>query len=507
MSIVKKIIIYIVITILVIIGGAVGFVIWSLAASKTSTVGEITFENSLKIPELLEFELDSEGRKVFDLTFNQGEVEFLKGKLTETWGLNDPYLSPTIRASNGDSVVVNVTNKVGEKTTLHWHGMLLPSEMDGGPHQMIYPGETWSPQWKVNQPASTTWFHPHLHGETEDHVYRGAAGMFIVDDENSKSLELPKEYGVNDIPLIIQDKNFNNDGSLSTGSKMFSNVGILGDEILVNGTHSPYFEATTNLVRFRVLNASTARVYNFSLDDNRSFHMIATDSGLLESPVELEELMLSPGERAEIVVEVVPGETVILQSKDPNLGAPFWGERYNGGDDEFDILEIRANQKLTQLPDLPEKLATIKLPNKDEVVETRYFELNGYDRINGQEMDMNRVDHVITAGSTEIWEVSNPREEMYHNFHVHGIHFEVLEVNGEKAPAHMRGLKDTVYLAPNSKVKLIARFETYSDANYPYMYHCHILLHEDMGMMGQFLVVEPGANPSRELKGHDRHRH
>lgn len=104
--------------------------------------------------------MDSDGRKVFDLTFNKGEVEFLKGKKTETWGLNAPYLAPTIKASKGDEVLIHVTNGVGETTTLHWHGMLLPSEMDGGPHQMIHPGETWSPHWKINQPASTTWFHP-----------------------------------------------------------------------------------------------------------------------------------------------------------------------------------------------------------------------------------------------------------------------------------------------------------------------------------------------------------
>lgn len=155
--------------------------------------------------------------------------------------------------------------------------------------------------------------------------------MFIIEDEESKSLKLPNEYGVDDIPLIIQDKNFNDDGSFSSSSKMFSNVGILGDEILVNGTHSPYFEAETNLVRFRVLNASNARIYNLGFDDNRSFYLIGTDSGLLESPVKLKELMLSPGERAEIVIEVSPGETVVLQSKNLNLEAPFWVERYNGG--------------------------------------------------------------------------------------------------------------------------------------------------------------------------------
>lgn len=502
---IKKLIKYMIIAILALAVAVIGFVGWSLVAAKTSTVGDISFQNELKIPELLEPTLDDEGRKIFDLTFTQGEVEFLNGKMTETWGLNDPYLAPTIRASKGEEVLVNVRNNINEETTLHWHGMLLPPEMDGGPHQMIQPGETWSPYWRIDQPASTTWFHPHLHGKTAEHVYRGAAGMFIIDDEESKKLDIPSDYGVNDIPLIVQDKNFHGDGSFSPSSKMFSNVGILGDEILVNGTHSPYFESSTNLVRFRVLNASNARIYNFGFDDERKFHLIATDSGLLEAPLELNELMLSPGERAEIVVEVSPGESTILQSKDPDLEAPFWGERYNGGDDAFDVMEIRAKEELTNMPDLPGQLATIQWPDEEKVVETRSIELNGYDRINGKEMDMSRIDHIITAGSTEIWEITNPREEIYHNFHVHGIHFEVLEVNGESPPEYLKGLKDTVYLPPNSKVKLIARFENYSDENYPYMYHCHILLHEDMGMMGQFLVVEPGAEPSETLDGVKHH--
>ncbi|MGO4890470.1 multicopper oxidase domain-containing protein [Anaerobacillus sp. MEB173] len=129
---------------------------WTFVSSKTSTVWELSFDNSLIIPELLEPTIDSEGRKVFDITFNHGEVEFLDGKITETWGLNVPYLAPTLRAERGDEVIVNIKNDVDEPTTLHWHGMILPAEMDGGPHQLIAPGQTWSPTWKINQPASTT---------------------------------------------------------------------------------------------------------------------------------------------------------------------------------------------------------------------------------------------------------------------------------------------------------------------------------------------------------------
>ena len=502
---IKKILVYIILALFVLGVGGVLFIGWTLQSAKLSTIGKIHFKNELKIPELLEPEIDQEGRKVFHLTFTKGEVEFLEGKMTETWGLNGPYLSPTLKASKGDEVLIHVTNHVGETTTLHWHGMLLPPEMDGGPHQEIHPGETWSPHWTINQSASTTWFHPHTHGKTAEHVYRGVAGMFIIEDEESKHLAIPNKYGVDDIPLIIQDKKFKKDGSLSASSPLFSSVGILGDEILVNGTHSPYFEATTNLVRFRVLNGSNARIYNLAFDDNRNFHLIGTDGGLLEAPVQLNELMLTPGERAEIVVELSPGETVVLQSKKVDLDAPFWVERYNGGDDELDILEIRANENLVKLPALPEKLVRINWPDKEKVSEVRTFELRGHGRINGKTMDMSRIDEVVIAGSTEIWEVTNPRDEIYHNFHVHGVHFEVLEVNGEQVPDYLKGMKDTIYVPPNSKVKLLVQFESYTDENYPYMFHCHILFHEDMGMMGQYIVVEPGANPSKKLGGNKHH--
>lgn len=192
-------------SIIIVLGGGV-FVIWMFGQAQKSNLGELTLENQLAIPDLLEPRLDDQGRKVFDLAFTSGEVEFLEGQLTETWGLNGPYLSPTLRASRGDEVVINVTNGVDESTSLHWHGMHLPAAMDGGPHQMIEPGDTWSPTWTIDQPAASLWFHPHPHGATAEHVYRGAAGLFLLDDTESEELELPNTYGIDDIPLIIQTK-------------------------------------------------------------------------------------------------------------------------------------------------------------------------------------------------------------------------------------------------------------------------------------------------------------
>jgi blue copper oxidase len=221
---------------------------------------------------------------VFDLRLQTGTTELIPGQKTKTWGANGSYLGPTLRASRGDEVRINVHNGLPETTTVHWHGMHLPAAADGGPHQMIEPGTTWSPEWRIDQPAATLWYHPHLMGETAKQVYRGVAGMFILDDPESQALPLPREYGVDDIPVILQDKSFNDDRSLDTSPGLISPTGLLGSDIFVNGTYARYLEVTDSRVRFRLLNASNARVYNVGCDDDREFELIGTDGGLLEAP-------------------------------------------------------------------------------------------------------------------------------------------------------------------------------------------------------------------------------
>lgn len=159
--------------------------------------------------------------------------------------MNGPYLGPTLRASRGDRGAVAVSNQLPETTTLHWHGMHLPAEMDGGPHQEIGPGQLWQPYWTIDQPAATRWYHPRLHRATARHVYRGVAGLFLIDDPATDSLPLPSEYGVDDVPLVLQDKKIKGDGTLDTSNMEFAGInvtGLLGDKILVNGTYDPYFE-------------------------------------------------------------------------------------------------------------------------------------------------------------------------------------------------------------------------------------------------------------------------
>ncbi|WP_406468704.1 multicopper oxidase domain-containing protein [Streptomyces hirsutus] len=468
-----------------------GLFAWLWTGAEVSTVGRTPFDNTLAIPPLADSTVEKDGTRVFDLRMQAGETEFRDGKRTATWGFNGSYLGPTLRAERGEKVRVRVGNRLDEASSVHWHGMHLPARMDGGPHQMIAPGATWTPHWTVDQPAATLWYHPHPHGRTEEHVRRGLAGLFLLDDEKSARLPLPKRYGVDDLPVVVQDVRF--DGARLAGDRgMLQNAGFLGDRTMVNGTLDPYREVRDELIRLRLVNASTARTYAFGFPDDRDFSLIGTDGGLLERPAVMDRVQLSPGERAEIVVRVEAGERVMLRSFPQENYGGFWQQRFGGGDDSFDVLELRAARQLRASPEVPTALAEPELPDGDEAVRGRHFDLK-LSGINGRSMDMGRVDDTVTRGTTEVWTVRNTNG-MPHNFHVHDVQFRVLEVNGSAPPAALRGPKDTVFVPHGTTMKLALRFTGPADPDVPYMYHCHLLYHEDEGMMGQFVVVEKGQS-------------
>ena len=489
--------------VLLVLLGAVA--VWVYQRAATSNVGELSFDNELRIPELVEGERGSDGVVRFDLTVAEGSTTFKDGVATTTWGVNGAYLGPTLRASRGDEVEIAVTNEVDETTTMHWHGMHLPARMDGGPHQPIGPGETWTPTWTIDQRAATLWYHPHPHGATAEHVYRGVSGLFLLDDDEAGQLDLPSDYGVDDIPLIVQDRRFDGDGQFDLSAPMLSSLGVLGDDILINGTYDPHVAVVTERVRLRLLNASNSRFYDIGFVDDRPFQLIATDGGLLPAPATMSRVPLSPGERAEIVVEFAPGEDVVLRGFAPDLDAGFWNERFNGGDDTFDLIQFRAADTLAASPAVPSELVPLDAPDEGAVSESRTMRLSGR-RVNDDRMDMARVDEVVRAGATEVWEVENAAG-IPHNFHVHDVQFVVLDVDGEPPPPEMSGWKDTVSMRPGTTARLLIRFGDYTDPDIPYMFHCHVLSHEDAGMMGQFVVVGPGEEPGRppDLGGHDDH--
>jgi FtsP/CotA-like multicopper oxidase with cupredoxin domain len=482
---------------------------------------DLSFQNKLQIPKLLEPRLEGE-EKVFDLTAQKGDVEFLPGKHTQTLGFNGAYLGPSLRVKTGDKVRFNITNDLGEKTTVHWHGMDLPATMDGGPHQMIEPGRSWQPNWTIANQASTLWYHPHLLGKTGEHMYKGLAGLFIVDDDHAETLDLPKAYGTDDIPLIIQDKTFDASGQFTYDSEkkdVMGHTGMHGNTILVNGTYAPYVEAPARLVRLRLLNGSNARRYQFGFEDNQTFHQIASDGGFLKHPVPLTRLVLAPGERAEIVVDL-SGRTkpltlmsYALKEHNPLLRAVKNVARANRDEkQEFKILEIRPKHTYTTSNPLPQTLNTIEDIKPDTAMKTRRFVLDAEGHsINSKQMDHQRIDELVHTGDTEIWEI-NDQSGTYHPFHIHGVQFQILTRNGQPPADNERGWKDTVLVNSAETVRVIVRFPDHSDSHVPYMYHCHILEHEDKGMMGQFVIIDKSipdkdVGIKSDLEQTDHHHH
>ena len=489
---------------LLVLVGAVTALLY--VTGRVDTVGAVAFDRPLHVPPLAVPSVDADGTRVFDLRLQTGRTDLTGRGRTETWGVGGPHLGPTVRLVRGQDVRMEVTNDLPEASNLHWHGVHLPAEADGGPHQTVAPGARWTPGWRVDQPAATAWYHPHGHGSTAEHVRRGVYGMLLVDDPAAAPDGLPDRYGVDDVPVMVQDAGFARGGGLRAGGLVPMPVGPLGDEVMVNGTVGPYLDVTTEAVRLRLLNASAARVYGFELSDGREMQLVGTDGGLLPAPVALARLPLSPGERAEVVVRVRPGEDVVLRSRAPDLGVGGLMVGMSGGDDSFDVLQLRAADDLVPSPALPAVLAPEPVlpapPGPAGSGDPRTFVLSDSE-INGRTMDMARVDQVMVAGTTERWVVRN-EGGMPHSFHLHGTSFLVREAGGGPPAASSAGWKDTVLVPPEGSLELLVRFDGAGDPDTPYMFHCHLLAHHDQGMMGQLLVLGPGQEPARTLAHDER---
>ena len=233
-------------------------------------------KNQLFIPKLI----DASKEDIVDLVLQEGEHQFFSGVYIKTMGINSSYLGPTVRLYKGNVTTIKFTNQLDEDTTIHGHGLHLDGSIDGGPHQIIKANSSWQIDIPVNQQASMSWYHPHLMGKTAEQVYYGLAGVYLIEDEYSKALDLPKTYGLNDIPIIIQDRAFS-DGEMKKykpdTDDMFD--GILGDTLVVNGTVNAYHKVPKGWVRLRLLNASNARFYKLFFDKKIPFYKIATEGG------------------------------------------------------------------------------------------------------------------------------------------------------------------------------------------------------------------------------------
>lgn len=437
-------------------------------------LNDSTGENELKIPS--ELERDNGEGVVYTVRAQKGKTEIFDGTQTDTYGYNGSFLGPMLRFEKGDKVKIRTINELDEKTTFHWHGLEVSGDADGGPHSFLKPGEEKLIEFEVTQEASTLWFHPHPEGKTAEQVYNGLAGLIYIEDDNSKSLGLPNEYGKNDIPLIFQDKTFDDKKQLNYSAAM-NDDGTIGETLLINGTLNPKLTVKKEKVRLRLLNGSNARNYTFKLNSGDSFVQVATDGGFLNEPVTLEEITLTPSERAEIVVDFSQLNTeadLALINEDGSILLPF-----EVSDQSGEISEIPGEMNDFSITEEEKNLPVTK--------KVELFGMMDQVTINGKKFDPERIDFTQEQGVTEVWEIYNKPDEMggmIHPFHIHGTQFKILSRNGEEPPENERGWKDSISIKPDETVKIAIQFK-YKGV---YMFHCHILEHEDNGMMGQVEV-------------------
>jgi len=432
------------------------------------------------------------------------------GNQTTTGGINGKFWGPTLIFNQGDSVQMIVHNYLNESTTLHWHGMHLPAEMDGGPHQIIPHDATWMPHWKVTNSATTLWYHPHLHMETESQITKGIGGLIIVRDTIESKLALPRTYGIDDIPLALTDRSFS--------SNQFTVVPY-GDSMMVNGVLRPQYSVPAQVVRFRILDGAIERSYNLGFSDGRSFYVIGSDGGLLDAPVAVTRYLLSPGERIEILVNCSGelGTTVDLKAYNSTIsnfiggGESFPGGPFKNalGKKDFTILHLNITaQNNNAITSIPTKLTTNVFPSSADANITRTISISDSSSagttlttlgptaflIEHKIFDYNYDSHTVPLNNTEIWSLTSS-SVFAHPFHIHDVEFYILSRNGVAPPTYEQGWKDVVLVKSKETVQFIAKFSDYSDTAHPFMYHCHIALHEDEGMMGQFIVKNTSILP------------
>ena len=440
----------------------------------------------------------------FNLTIKDTFAQLTPGNQTITAGINNKFWGPTLIFKKGDVVHLNVKNKLNEATTLHWHGFHLPAVMDGGPHQVIPAGTLWQPYWKVTNNAATYWYHPHLHEMTEEHITKGIGGLIIVRDEEESALPLPRKYGIDDIPLVLTDRSFDS-------QKQFTTVPY-GDSMMVNGTLRAQTSVPAQVVRLRVLNAAIERSFNIGFSDNRNFYIITSDGGLLNAPVSVNRYLLHAGERVEILVDFKgqSGQSFDLKAYNSTLAnAIAGGENFPGGPfanylgkKDFTMVHLNVSAQtsnpITSIPTTLKNNVLLKaadanvtriitMSDSTGVTSTTILGPNAF-ILNHKLFDINYNNNNVPVGNTEIWEIRST-SGFGHPFHIHDVEFNILSINGAAPPAAQAGWKDVVFVPSRQTVRFIAKFEDYADALHPFMYHCHISLHEDEGMMGQFVVT------------------
>ena len=446
---------------------------------------------------------------------------------TDLWTYNGAYPSFTIEARVGDPIEVTYINNLppthpfqvdgcahgpnmfsnAARISTHLHGGHVPARFDGQPEYTILPGEIDVYEYPNSQLPATLWYHDHALGITRLNVYAGMAGFYLLRDDFEDSLGLPA--GEYEIPIAIQDRKFNPDGSLSYPTGFVN--GFYGDKTLANGKVWPYLNVKQGKYRLRLLNGSQAREYTLRLEnlaDNTEvipFNLIGTDLGLISAPMVLNTIKMVPAERFDVIVDFTgftAGTEIVLRNDD--LQAPRL----------FNVMKFIVTDENGFTGAIPTTLRSVTPIAEGEATTTRWFNLEQVsETCAGNEWVIQTLDGPLGTptgdelwddiselpqlGTTEIWEFENP-SSMMHPMHIHLVAFQVLSrsVLSTGAPLplephEMTSWKDIVRVGADERVRVIARFEDYP-GRFPY--HCHILDHEDHEMMRQFQTVNDPAN-------------
>lgn len=426
-----------------------------------------------------------------NMTLAETTEQVWPGQDTQIITINSSYPGPSVVIDKGQTFTANVINNLNEVITTHWHGVSTPANMDGHPRDAVAPGSSKVYTFPVLNRGGTYFYHAHADMLTAKQVYRGFAGFFIVRDP-AENFNLPS--GAYDVPLCIQDRRIADIPGFPYNPGTPESVwGMLGDTVLVNGTPDAYFEVSKTLYRFRLLNGSNARVYKIAFSDNRSFHIIATDGGLKDNPVQATEFMLSPGERVEILVSFAAdniGSNVTLRSLAFTHGGTL---PYKQGI-ALDILRFDVTNNNSSGGVVPSAFNPITYYDPANVIgPPREFNLtmsgsHPMHKINGLTFDINRIDWSTPLHSLEKWTIRNLTAD-FHPMHTHETQWQVLARNGStNLPPNDKGWKDTVMLYPGETVEVLVKFTEYKGL---YLFHCHNLEHEDDGMMLNFEIIDP----------------
>ena len=461
--------------------------------SLTATNSQAQY-NKMRIP-------DTMSGKTFNLVLKDTFTQFKTGQTTITAGVNSNFWGPTLIFNQGDTVHMNILNKLNDSTTVHWHGFHLPAVMDGGPHQVIPPNTVWRPYWKVKNDAATYWYHPHLHEMTQEQMTKGLGGLIIVRDAVEGALALPRTYGVDDIPVVLTSRRYT-----ASNQFVFKNTAY-GDYMFTNGTTNAEFTIPKQMVRLRILNAEMERSYNLGFSDNRTFYVISSGGGLFDKPIALTRLPIHVGDRYEILVDCsndAVGKTIDLNAFNSGQSQSFpGGEPGTGGEfgsllnnKTFTVLHlIVGSTTANPITTVPTALRiNTYLTAADATVSRTVNITNGnpgsgipFD-LDNKPFNLTTINHVVTTGTTEKWTVKN-NNVFGHCFHIHDVQFKLVSRSSGAIGAYEAGWKDNFFISKNESVSFVASFVDYADETHPFMYHCHFANHEDGGMMGQFVVT------------------